>query len=50
MDQMPLFGGPQGYVASASEAFRTVSEEKFSEVGTGFREVASCLWSKRDPL
>jgi hypothetical protein len=25
MDGNPLFGGPQGYAASASEAFRTVS-------------------------
>jgi hypothetical protein len=34
MDGNPLFGGPQGYAASASEAFRTVSEEVFSEVLT----------------
>jgi hypothetical protein len=32
MDGNPLFGAPQGYAASASEAFRTVSEEVFSEV------------------
>ena len=29
--EKPLFGDPQGYAASASEAFRTVSEEVFSE-------------------
>jgi hypothetical protein len=33
MDGNPLFGGPQGYAVGASEAFRTVSEEVFSEVG-----------------
>ena len=32
MAEKPLLGGPQGYAVGASEAFRTVSEEKFSEV------------------
>src|SRR5687768_14455822 len=27
------FGGPWGYAVGASEAFRTVSEDEFSEVG-----------------
>jgi hypothetical protein len=30
--EKPLFGGPPGYAASSSEAFRTVSEGVFSEV------------------
>jgi hypothetical protein len=32
MDQNPFFGGPQGYVEGASEAFQTVSE-RLSEKG-----------------
>ena len=28
----PFFGDPQGHAASATEAFRTVSETEFSEV------------------
>jgi hypothetical protein len=30
--EKPTFDDPQGYAAGASEAFRTVSEEGFSEV------------------
>jgi hypothetical protein len=30
--EKPLFSGPQGCTASAFEAFRTVSEGRFSEV------------------
>jgi hypothetical protein len=31
MDRKTLLGGPLGYARSASETFRTVSEEVFSE-------------------
>jgi hypothetical protein len=34
MDRKPLLGGPLGYARSASETFRTVSEEVFSETQT----------------
>ena len=49
MDGNPLFGGPQGYAASASEAFRTVSEGEFSEVRAGCRSVAPCFQWKDYP-
>jgi hypothetical protein len=38
MDRKPLLGGPLGYAMSASETFRTVSEEVFSETDTQERE------------
>src|SRR5215207_2788694 len=47
--QQLLFGVLQGNAASASEAFRTVSEGVFSEVRTWLRWVASCLRWKGMP-
>jgi hypothetical protein len=32
-DRKALFGDPQGYAASVSEAFRTVSITRFDEYG-----------------
>jgi hypothetical protein len=43
----PLCGDLQGYAASASEAFRTVSEGVFSEVRIGAGTVATCLVMER---
>jgi hypothetical protein len=42
----PFFGDPQGHAASATEAFRTVSEGKFSEVRSRRVSMEHNFWKR----